>query len=99
MIDNLIDNATKHASGAVSVTASRHGTIVRIGVADDGAGVRSAERGAIFDRFHRLDSPAAGSGLGLWLARELVTKMGGAIAVEDAPGGGALFTIELAAGG
>ena len=98
VIDNLIDNALKHAAGQVHVETARHGDRVRIEISDDGAGIPSPEREAIFEKFRRLDSPATGSGLGLWLCRELVTRMNGKIFVADRPGG-ACFVVELAAAG
>ena len=98
VIDNLIDNAFKHAAGRVQVVGARDGDRVRIEVNDDGAGIPPSERQAIFEKFHRLDSPAAGSGLGLWLCWELVTRMNGTISVADRPGG-ASFVVELAAAG
>ena len=98
VIDNLIDNALKHAAGQVHIAATREGDRVKIEVSDDGAGIPLGERQAVFEKFHRLDSPAAGSGLGLWLCWELVTRMNGTISVADRPGG-ACFVVELAAAG
>ena len=97
VLDNLIDNALKHAAGRVQLTAARDGDLIQIEVTDDGAGIPREQREAVFEKFHRLDSAAAGSGLGLWLCRELVTRMGGTIAALEAPSGGARFVIELQA--
>ena len=99
MIDNLLDNAIKHADGEVRLIASGNGSRARVEISDDGHGIPASERQAIFEKFRRLESSAAGSGLGLWLCHELVTRMGGTIQVDDAAGGGALFVIELQAAG
>ena len=67
---------------------------------DDGPGVDPGERQSIFDRFHRGQAGSStaaprGSGLGLALAGDHVALHGGTLWVEDAPGGGARFVIEL----
>jgi two-component system, OmpR family, sensor histidine kinase MtrB len=100
---NLLDNAERHAGGAVSVSVDhREGTAV-IGCDDAGPGVAPEERERIFERFYRgarsgrrSDSP--GTGLGLALAAEHIKAHGGAIWVEDSPAGGARFVIELPTG-
>ena len=97
VLDNLIDNALKHAAGTVRVSARSENATVRVEVADDGEGIPPAHRTAVFEKFHRLDSSASGTGLGLWLCRELITRMGGEVSVTDAPSGGARFAIELPA--
>lgn len=99
VIDNLIDNALKHAAGSVQVAVSGNGKAVRVTVSDDGTGIPPGERSAIFEKFHRLESRASGSGLGLWLCRELVTRMSGTVSVDEAPSGGACFSVELPAAG
>ncbi len=97
VIDNLIDNAVKHADGSVDVTTRRLEDVVRVEIVDDGPGIPPHQENAIFEKFRRLDSPASGSGLGLWLCHELVNRMNGRIWVTDAPAGGACFVIELPA--
>lgn len=87
VIDNLIDNALRHTSGAVELVVTSNDQQVRIEVNDEGPGIDAAQREAIFDKFQRLETRAAGSGLGLWLCRELVNGMHGRISVEDAPSG------------
>jgi PAS domain S-box-containing protein len=79
--------------------ATRDGTL-RIEVADSGPGVPVADREAIFERFRQLGGPderrPGGSGLGLAIVRELVTLLGGTVAADEAPEGGALFAVKLA---
>jgi signal transduction histidine kinase len=73
---------------------------VRVTVTDCGPGVPEAKREAIFARFRQADGGETrshgGLGAGLSLARDLIELMGGRIGVDDAPGGGAAFWIELA---
>jgi two-component system sensor histidine kinase MtrB len=99
---NLIDNADTHGAGATRVTVHRIGDVVRIGVEDNGPGVRTEDRTRVFERFARgADAQSSGrddgSGLGLALAAENTVLQGGRLWVEDAPGGGARFVVELEA--
>jgi two-component system phosphate regulon sensor histidine kinase PhoR len=98
---NLLDNAVKYGGeGRVSVQVENaNGGGVRIVVADSGPGIPVAEQGRIFEKFYRGDpqltrSPS-GTGLGLYIARELVQRMGGRLDVRSRPGAGAAFVVEL----
>jgi signal transduction histidine kinase len=75
------------------------GNRLRVAVADAGAGVAHADRERIFDKFFRVDSPVTrgvrGTGLGLYIVRELVTRMGGQVWVESNGGAGSVFVVEL----
>jgi PAS domain S-box-containing protein len=100
---NLLDNAIKYspAGGAVVLSAERADDLVRVAVADEGLGIAAAEHEAIFEKFYRGDpeqrrSPS-GTGLGLYIARELVRRMGGRLGVESHPGAGSTFFVELPA--
>ena len=107
----LLDNAVRYApTGPVTVRISRGdeasltapdgiGTAVALAVEDEGPGVPAAERDAIFGRFARGSTSVdrSGTGLGLDVARGLVTAMGGTVRCEDAPGGGARFVVTLPA--
>ena len=73
---------------------------VRLAVSDDGGGVPEADRERVFDRFARLDDArdrdSGGSGLGLAIVRELVTRHGGRVWLEDAgPGTRAVVLLPL----
>lgn len=98
---NLVGNAFKFtpAGGRIRVSVLAAGTRVRVEVADSGPGIPAAQRSAIFDRFHQLDSSATrrfgGTGLGLAIAKELVELHDGAIDAREATEGGALFVVEL----
>jgi signal transduction histidine kinase len=95
VLDNLLDNARRHAESAVTVSVLPAGPVVRLVVDDDGPGVPEADRRRVFDRFTRLDQSAAdgGSGLGLALVDALVRGRGGTVAVADAPEGGARLEV------
>ncbi|HUS32123.1 MAG TPA: HAMP domain-containing sensor histidine kinase [Kofleriaceae bacterium] len=89
---NLVDNALA-AGGPVEVrVAERAGRLV-IEVRDHGPGVPAAERDKIFEPFHT--GKTRGTGLGLAIAQRIVELHRGTITVDDAPGGGALFRIEI----
>ena len=98
---NLIDNAVKYSphGGAITVSADRLATGVRVEVEDEGIGIAQSEQGAIFEKFYRADPHQrhvpSGTGLGLYISRELVRRMGGSIGVRSQPGQGSTFFFEL----
>ena len=96
---NLIDNAVKYSpnGGEVSVSTASLPDGVRVEVRDNGIGIPLAEQGSIFEKFYRLEGAEvrAGTGLGLYICRELVQRMGGTIGVESDPGEGSTFYFEL----
>lgn len=98
VIRNLLENADRHASSAVAVRLTRSGGVARLEVADDGPGIAPADRERVFERFTRLDASRSrgtgGAGLGLAIAREIVTAHGGSIAVLDSVLG-ATFVVEM----
>lgn len=102
---NLIGNAIAYAPAAstVTITAQAIGQgRVAVTVADEGPGVSPEQAERIFEKFERLgrDSDGGkdkGSGLGLYISRCLAEAMEGTLTVEAAPGGGALFRLELPA--
>jgi signal transduction histidine kinase len=101
IVTNLLTNAVKFSPAGTTVTvsvgASRGGAAVT--VADEGPGVPLEERQRVFTRFFRGTGDAVvqtrGVGIGLSVVAELVTRMGGEITLDDAPGGGARFTVWL----
>lgn len=98
---NLLDNAVKYGppGQTVRVTAEAADGGVRIAVEDSGPGVPPRERERVWEPFKRgedaVGSVAVGSGIGLAVVRELVEWHGGVARVEDAPGGGARFVLQL----
>ncbi|MFP2909585.1 sensor histidine kinase [Pyxidicoccus sp. 3LFB2] len=102
VVTSLLQNAAAYGQGQpVQVHLRRHGGTARLGVVDHGMGIRPEDRARIFERFERAVSTRhhSGLGLGLWTARVIVEAHGGTIAVEDTPGGGATFVVELPLGG
>jgi signal transduction histidine kinase len=103
VLTNLVSNAESHGGGLAGVSLVRAGEGVRILVDDAGPGVREAYRTRIFERFSRGPAAAGarrdggGVGLGLALAAEHVHLHGGKVWVEERPGGGARFVVELPA--
>ena len=93
----LIDNALTHtpAGTGVVVTVARDNGSVRLGVCDDGPGIREGTAGRVFEPFFTSDD-AQGSGLGLAIARELSERMRGSLDVEATPGR-TTFSLELPA--
>ncbi|MGC9222074.1 MAG: sensor histidine kinase [Solirubrobacteraceae bacterium] len=94
-INNLIDNAAKHASGTgpIEVRVDDTGVTVR----DHGEGISEADLPHIFDRFYRGANSRSrqGSGLGLAIVRQAAEQHGGTVTAANAPGGGAVFTLSL----
>jgi signal transduction histidine kinase len=98
ILGNLIENAHNHGGGVLSIEiAPVKGKRVRVAVEDGGPGVAHGERDRIFERFARGSAARhrIGTGLGLALVAEHSAAMGGRTWVEDRPGGGARFVIEL----
>jgi PAS domain S-box-containing protein len=98
---NLIDNAVKYSpdGGSVTVRTAPAASAVRVEVTDQGMGIAPAEQEAVFEKFYRADpqhrAVPSGTGLGLYICRELVRRMGGTIGVRSAPGEGSTFYFEL----
>jgi two-component system, OmpR family, phosphate regulon sensor histidine kinase PhoR len=100
---NLLDNAIKYSpsGGRIEVGLAAVGDRLRFRVADQGLGIPVGEQERIFDKFYRLDPDQlrgiGGTGLGLYICRELVESMHGRIWVESEPGNGTTFVFELPA--
>lgn len=101
VINNLVGNALKFTEkGTISVTMRSENDFVYISVTDSGIGIDPEDKDKLFERFRQLGSPvtnnATGSGLGLYIAREVVRKMGGDLMLEKSvPGQGSTFTFSL----
>jgi PAS domain S-box-containing protein len=104
VLANLVDNAIKYSPGGgeVEVRLAAQNASCVIDVVDQGLGIPSAERERIFEKFYRLDPQqtkgVGGSGLGLYICRELVERMDGRLSVESQPGEGSRFTLTLPVG-
>jgi signal transduction histidine kinase len=96
---NLLDNAVKYGEAPIVVGASRPNGLVRITVSDNGPGITPADQSRVFEKFFRADPQLVrapgGTGLGLYISRELATRMGGRLDVTSEAGGGSTFVLEL----
>jgi signal transduction histidine kinase len=103
MLLNLIDNAIKYSpdGGDIEIGWSRRAGIAHISVTDHGVGISREQQSMLFTRFGRLVTPETsnirGTGLGLYLAREIARLHGGDIVVASDPGRGTTFTVSLPA--
>jgi K+-sensing histidine kinase KdpD len=102
VLQNLISNAVKYspAGGQVTIKAGNYSPEhLVISVKDEGIGIPKEQITRLFQKFSRIDTPQAreikGSGLGLWICREIVKAHGGQIWVESEIGKGSSFTFTL----
>ena len=96
---NLLDNAVKYtpAGGKISVSVERWEMYVKLDVADTGRGIPESRQAAIFQRFYREEEvhDQPGVGIGLYLAREIISRQGGYIKVTSEVGRGSTFSVFL----
>jgi PAS domain S-box-containing protein len=98
---NLVENAIKYSpnGGKIQVRIADAPDRVRIEVTDQGLGIPPSEQSRIFEKFYRLDAEmtrgVGGSGLGLYISREIVEQMGGVLSVNSRRGSGSTFTVTL----
>jgi signal transduction histidine kinase len=99
ILDNLLSNAVKYSpeGGAIRISVRPHDDSVLISISDQGIGVPIEEREKIFAPYYRGSNQhfATGAGVGLYICRELASKMGGSLCYAPNPGGGSLFTLTL----
>src|SRR6266581_267481 len=100
-VDNLLQNAVKFSAGPpeIEVTGDRADGLVRLIVKDHGIGIPAAARSRLFEKFYRVNDPelnnVAGTGIGLYLVRQVVEGHGGRVDVASQPGQGSAFEIDL----
>jgi signal transduction histidine kinase len=99
VIVNLLDNAMKYGSDReVRVRVERHRSSARVTIADDGPGVAAEDHERIFEKFFRVDpgqlTGVAGTGLGLYISREIVRRMQGRVGLLPSDDG-AIFFVDL----
>jgi signal transduction histidine kinase len=98
---NLVENAVKYSPEGrrVDLLIGQEPGWVRFEIVDEGIGIPAAEHERIFEKFYRLDAAMSrgvgGSGLGLYISREIVMQMGGTLTVRSTPGEGSTFTVVL----
>jgi signal transduction histidine kinase len=101
MVLNLLDNAVKYSPGGgdILVAWSRRGDVCHMSVTDHGVGISREQQSMLFTRFGRLVTPETshirGTGLGLYIAREIARRHGGDITVRSDVGRGTTFTITM----
>ena len=100
-VDNLLQNAVKFSAGPpeIEVTGDRQNGHVRLVVKDHGIGISAAARSRLFEKFYRVNDPelnnVVGTGIGLYLVRQVIEGHGGRVEVASQPGEGSSFEIEL----
>jgi signal transduction histidine kinase len=101
IFNNLLSNAVKYTppEGKITVTLSRDGETARIIVEDTGIGIPEDAMEHLFEEFYRAPNAKEfeqeGTGLGLTIVKDLVTRLGGLISVQSKPGAGTRFLISL----
>jgi PAS domain S-box-containing protein len=102
IVMDLVENAVKYSpgGGTVRVSASRRDDMVEVSVDDEGIGIPQSEQGRIFAKFYRAetggrDLASGGTGLGLFIAKELLAAMRGRIWVRSREGEGSSFVFSL----
>lgn len=101
VVTNLVANAAKYspAGGRIEVELTQCGGELQIAVRDEGLGIAPKDQSLIFEKFYRADANmtrgVSGSGLGLYISRELVNLMGGTISVQSELGEGSTFVVAL----
>jgi signal transduction histidine kinase len=101
VVTNLLSNAIKFSAPEqeVTVAIADTGQAARISVRNRGPGIPEAFKTRVFEKFAQADSSDArtkgGTGLGLSIVKQIVMRLGGEVAFEDAPGGGTVFHVDL----
>jgi len=100
IFSNIISNCFKYCDldkkePFVRVTAGRHRAMIYLEIADNGVGIKESALPKIFDMFYRAHDHGEGTGLGLYIVKETIDKLGGTIAVHSSVGKGSTFKITL----
>jgi signal transduction histidine kinase len=101
VVRNLISNAIKYSADSkpITVLVERNGGTARVKVVDHGIGIAPDDQARLFTQFGRIEREStmhvAGTGLGLWLSREIARLHDGDITVDSTEGEGSTFTFEV----
>lgn len=100
VIKNVIGNAVKYADdhksdSYVAVSTNRIGNELQINISDNGIGIEESNLNKVFDMFFRASEKTTGTGLGLYISREIILKLNGKISIESAVGIGTTVHISL----
>jgi signal transduction histidine kinase len=99
VIRNLLSNASKYSRAGtdIKVEIRRNGSKAAVSVRDEGVGISPDDQAHLFTRFVRIETPdhVKGTGLGLWLSREIARMHGGDLSVESEVGHGSTFTFTV----
>jgi len=102
VLANLLSNAVKYSprGGEVRVTVRRDGETAEVAVLDEGIGISHEDQARLFEPFARGTGADAfsGTGLGLYVTREIIEEHGGSVSLESAPGQGSRFAVRLPGG-
>ena len=95
---NIVDNAIKYTeSGTITISVTSYEMFAKIDISDDGIGIPESEQAKIFSRFYRSEKvkDREGVGIGLYLARQIISGEGGYIKVASIPAKGSTFSVYL----
>lgn len=100
ILNNLLSNAIKYhdshkTNPFINISAVVRNNQLILTVEDNGLGIASEHQARIFDMFYRATIHGEGSGLGLYIVRETLQKLGGTIEIKSSPGEGSVFTLRL----
>ena len=101
VFSNIVDNALKYSpdGGEIGIRLRRAGRQVAVDISDQGLGIATSDMDRLFTRFGRIVTTATegigGTGLGLYLCRELIRRLGGDITATSVEGRGSTFTVRL----
>jgi signal transduction histidine kinase len=100
VVKNLVSNAVKYSKTSFETSFVKFETrqspeYIELIVSDNGIGIPKDQHQRIFEMFYRVSSGRIGSGLGLFIVKEILEKLGGTIAVESEPNIGSTFTVRL----
>lgn len=101
IIYNLVSNAIKFRSSErhpeILITTNQKKDFILVTVRDNGIGIDTSKQEAIFSKYYRVENSIEGSGIGLYLVKEIVTRAGGTVSVLSKPGKWSEFTVKLKA--